>query len=294
MNSVNGDAPKSNSGNGIDGGEILVHRTKRNKNFTTIPNEIFDDRRLGGMALAILTYILRRPPHWRVRRTEVMVRFGIGKDAYYSAWNELKAAGYVRVSRKGRKVRIHVFDQPQAGPNSGQPGISSFRKTRNLVNSGKPGHIVKLELVSSNTDSPSKTEEEESPSAILSGPVEDTGPSDSAGPNSSQPSGTSSGPNSVTGGGAAQPSGQPAPYVYEQGPIKITRKEFADMERVYKNIPNLEAEIFSSTPWVTKRAAENGGDFMGPLTNVLKKADARYALLREKEERDAPEDIRSW
>jgi hypothetical protein len=62
-----------------------------------------------------------------------MDRFGIGKDAYYSYWNELKAAGYVRLSRQGGKARIQVFDQPQAAEaHSGKPGTSSFRKTRTL------------------------------------------------------------------------------------------------------------------------------------------------------------------
>jgi hypothetical protein len=69
---------------------------------------------------------------------------------------------------------------------------------------------------------------------------------------------------------------------------KIDRAKFAEMERAYTNIPNVRAEIYSYEPWLTERAAQNGGDVMGPLLNRLKQADAKYA----KEEPEAND--HSW
>jgi hypothetical protein len=255
MNSVNGDAPKSNSSNEVDGGEIFIHRLDRKTGFTKIDNDI----RASGLSLPAIglhTYLQTLPQDWRINCDHIMRETRTGERPFWRYWNELRNAGYIVVRRPrlpdGRlgKPKIYVYPMPQhhclRNPHSGGTTVCEIHTVENVDNN-KDEKVTKTRKEQRRE----RDNEEESSAGILSGPVKDAG-------------------------------------------LRITEEQIADLERVFRNIPNIEAEIFSSTPWVTKRAAENGGDFMGPLMNVLKKADARYALLRQKEERDAPEDIRSW
>jgi hypothetical protein len=229
--------------------EIFIHRTKCAANFTHIPNEIFDDRRLGGMALAILTYILRRPPHWRVRRTEIMDRFGIGKDAFYSYWNELKAAGYVRLSRQGGKARIHVYDRPQLEVHSGKPGTSSFRKTRNESRSGKPGHLVSTESESNKTKDSSNT-------MPLRGDDGD-----------SKKEAATENPGGIQ---------EHEPIVFSEGVVQLTRSQLDGYKRTY---PALALTIEAAVYTIAIRLRRD--DWEAQLEARLNRANGRAAIERQ-------------
>jgi hypothetical protein len=280
MHSLNGIAPKSNNGNGINGGEIFIHRTKCSGNFTIIQNAILEDTRLGAVALAVLLYLLHRPPDWRVRYVEVMARLHIGREAFRRGWNELIAAGYV-TTRQGRRedgrigeFEIYVSDVPV---NQGSAPLYGFPVSGKPV-SGEPvgGNRPLLSTDTVRTDRQNTDGEKASTGIQIKGPVEDRGPESSTGPKMN-----GSGPRSTD-------------IVFEHGALKISRQVFADMGRAYKYLPNLESEIYSRAEWANERAAQNGGDALGPLLAVLNKADREAALEQQKRERGRTQDIESW
>jgi hypothetical protein len=312
MNSVNGDSPKSNSRNGINGGEIFIHRLDRKTNFTKIDNGIRDSG-LSLAAIGLHTYLQTLPQDWRINCDHIMHETGMGEDAFFPIWNELKDAGYivVRPTRgpRGRygKPKIYVYPVPQQHLSPGKP--DSGHLSPGLPDSGKPG--VRINRSPDNPDSNkdrkvTKTrkeqrrerEEEESPSGILSGPVEDnhhSGQSESdyesesghtAGQSSggesvhdraAQPSGT--GPNSVNGGGAAEVG---AAGVNTKRCRPLTTEE--RMEPYRARFPHIDVFDFSN-------AETRAYDFGSTLESELAKCNAAKAEAKRRKAMEKPDDI---
>ena len=73
----------------------MIIRRKHKKNFTVIPNAIFNDDRLSLEARGLLGFLLSCPPNWEVRHDALRRRFGLSRQRLASMLRELTSAGYI-------------------------------------------------------------------------------------------------------------------------------------------------------------------------------------------------------
>src|SRR6478609_1914849 len=109
-----------------------VHRSAHARNFTVLPNEILQDRRLTYTSRGLLIDLLSRPDGWREDGRHMADTSPQGRQAIYNALKELALAGYYRVVKVKRDdgtiiSENHVFDTPQPLflPGSALPGPGS-------------------------------------------------------------------------------------------------------------------------------------------------------------------------
>ena len=95
-----------------------IHRTKHESNFVVLPNAILTNATLSGNAKALLSYLLSRPSHWKVRITDLQNVLKVGRDRVYRYLRELVAAGYATMTLIQKGVRWEFFDTPQASQTS--------------------------------------------------------------------------------------------------------------------------------------------------------------------------------
>jgi hypothetical protein len=74
---------------------MKIRRGVHKGNFTIVPNAIFNDVRLSIEAIAVLVYLITRPPHWEIRHRQLQGILGIGRDLLKRCLIELIRAGYV-------------------------------------------------------------------------------------------------------------------------------------------------------------------------------------------------------
>lgn len=79
----------------------MIIRRRHTANFTTIGNALFDDERLAADEVGILAYLLSRPHDWEVRRSALMRRWGMGRDAIKRVVSNLVRTGWC-IARKDR------------------------------------------------------------------------------------------------------------------------------------------------------------------------------------------------
>lgn len=98
--------------------DSLIKRTKRDKNFSVIGNEVFNCV-LKADTLGVLVYILHLPDDWILRKTQLCSRFNMGRDKMDRIFKELKAAGFIGdivmvrgTSGKFDGVNYLVYDYP--------------------------------------------------------------------------------------------------------------------------------------------------------------------------------------
>jgi hypothetical protein len=95
----------------------MIIRRQHTANFTTIGNKLFDDERLAADEVGVLAYLLSRPNNWEVRRTALMRRWGIGREAIRRIIRNLVRYGYCRAERKRQEngttfVIYEIRDEP--------------------------------------------------------------------------------------------------------------------------------------------------------------------------------------
>ena len=67
----------------------IIRADKANENYTQISNTCIYDKRLSGMAKAILLYMLSRPDDWQFYEEEIAAHFSDGISAVRSGINIL-------------------------------------------------------------------------------------------------------------------------------------------------------------------------------------------------------------
>ncbi|MGW4806037.1 hypothetical protein [Kitasatospora sp. NPDC004272] len=109
-----------------------VHRSAHARNFTVLPNEVLQDRRLTYTSRGLLIDLLSRPDGWREDGRHMADTSPQGRRAVYNALKELVLAGYYRVVKvqqdDGTIVsENHVYDTPQSLllPGAALPGPGS-------------------------------------------------------------------------------------------------------------------------------------------------------------------------
>ena len=88
------------------------------KNFTKVPNEVVQDRRISIKAIGMLTILCWCPPGWNYSVCGFATMFGVSKGTISKLLNELEAAGYLERKRtRGSDGRLsyseyHVLIKP--------------------------------------------------------------------------------------------------------------------------------------------------------------------------------------
>lgn len=116
---------------------IIITRGKREP-FTIVPNRIWEDTRLTGLAKSTLGYLIGKPADWKIRVTDVANKGPEGEKAVRSAIALLRATGYMhgeQIKDASGKVEEWVWiaaDAPIFGVN--QPhAVSAHVDSRHLT-----------------------------------------------------------------------------------------------------------------------------------------------------------------
>jgi hypothetical protein len=102
----------------MTGKPVTIVRHATRENYTIVPNAIANDERITADEMAVLIWMLTRPPEWEVRRPVLKKRFGFGRDRLrriFSHLRELKYSKQEAVRREDGTVefyRITVADRP--------------------------------------------------------------------------------------------------------------------------------------------------------------------------------------
>lgn len=109
----------------------MIVRRKRTRNYTNIDNAVFDDERLVGHSLGVLTYLLSRPNNWEVQPDHLQDRFGVGRDRLQKIMKLLRECGYARIeyehdpkTGKFRNCGYVITDEPIRPAPDGPEGES--------------------------------------------------------------------------------------------------------------------------------------------------------------------------
>ncbi len=79
--------------------EATGRRRKRERNYVTIENSMFEDSRLSWKAKGLLGYLLTKPDNWTVRRADLIKHATDGDKSVRTAIDELRKYGYLTIKR---------------------------------------------------------------------------------------------------------------------------------------------------------------------------------------------------
>ena len=134
-------------------------RVKKDNNFTTINNEFIFNKNLSLKAKGLLCHILALPNDWTLYVEEVGKWHKDGKDAIYSAFQELTANGYmkreqIRQNGKFKGYDYIVFEKPNMEkPETEKPdGIKPNTENPQLLNTNNTKDLIKLNTNNSKTE----------------------------------------------------------------------------------------------------------------------------------------------
>lgn len=151
--------------------DLITLKTHRNGNYSTISLTALHDRRLSLKAKGLHTYLISRPPGWKIQKADLLNRTRTGRDALNTAISELKNNGYLKMHRsKDIKGKFEgwdweVYEEPQTletseiKPKYGKSVLRKNCKTGNphhSIDNGTTNHYL-----SSSPSPPQAGEEEE-------------------------------------------------------------------------------------------------------------------------------------
>ena len=98
-------------------GNLLIFKTDRSKNFTTISLIPILDKNLSWRAKGLHTYFMSRPPKWQIRKNDLINKSTDGETSLNSGISELEKYKYLKVDRtkrEGGKFICHyiVYEKP--------------------------------------------------------------------------------------------------------------------------------------------------------------------------------------
>lgn len=99
--------------------EPTIRRGPRNAHYVTVPNHVFEDKRLSMEARWLLGYLLSKPDNWTVRISDICNKGGCGRDKAQRMINELVEQGYAvkeqpRAGGRFAPLRLVIFDEPRS------------------------------------------------------------------------------------------------------------------------------------------------------------------------------------
>jgi len=91
----------------------VIRRSKRERNFTCIPNKLIEDQLIGWRDLGLIVFLLSKPDNWEVSVSHLAKTKKSGRDAIYSSLKRLRDSHYIRLKKHsdGRAEWI-VYDKP--------------------------------------------------------------------------------------------------------------------------------------------------------------------------------------
>jgi len=133
----------------------LINKAKYYKDFTVLPNAIFEDKEMSLKATGLLNYALSKPEDWKIKTQDIINRFSDGRDSVYSAIKELEKLGYMTKVQdqenngKFTEVVYEVYDTPRktkplpakplpANPQHSNTDISNTEEIPKGISSGTP------------------------------------------------------------------------------------------------------------------------------------------------------------
>lgn len=95
-----------------------IFRVHKNKNYTTMCNLHFDDRRLSLKAVGLHSFILSKPDDWKIIIQNIINSHTDGRESVYSGIRELIELGYwvkypVRKNGKIHHYQTDIYEEPQ-------------------------------------------------------------------------------------------------------------------------------------------------------------------------------------
>lgn len=101
--------------------EPTIRRGPRNAHYTQLPNRVLEDTEISAEARWLVAYLLSKPDHWILRRTNIEKMVPCGRDKAYKLIKELVKRGYVQreINRDGGKfnaVQYVIYDEPVSPP----------------------------------------------------------------------------------------------------------------------------------------------------------------------------------
>jgi len=86
----------------------MIIRRRRTRNFTVVPNELWQDERLSLEARGMQAYLLSLPDDWEVRIAHLMKWAKVGRDKARRIISELVEAGWI-VREQSRDPKTNAF-----------------------------------------------------------------------------------------------------------------------------------------------------------------------------------------
>lgn len=145
-----------------------IVRSPSREKWTTINNRLIEDRRLGPMALAIMTYLLSKPDDWTVMVPDLCKRFRCKEYKIRVGLQQMEAAGYAKLEPTrsadgtlgGRRYTVTEDPTPTEPVNTEDGKNPTSGKIQGRKNSdvGKIGCVVNTEYGISNSTEAVKTD----------------------------------------------------------------------------------------------------------------------------------------
>ncbi|MEZ0109289.1 hypothetical protein ABH920_003299 [Catenulispora sp. EB89] len=126
---------------------MRIHRSARERFFTTLGNEVLRDSRLSFCARGILAYLLSQPDGKRDDIRTLSERTPEGRERVASAMRELEKLGYLTRTKKRTPdghiyTEVEVFDRPEGASSQREPN-AGFPASGALAVSPDGDHPVK-------------------------------------------------------------------------------------------------------------------------------------------------------
>ena len=140
---------------------MAIFRTKKNREFTTLPNSTLQNVSLSWEARGLLAYLISLPEDWEIHMSELVNRAPSGKDKLARIVKELTQNGYiVKEHLRGERGRFEdwiydVHDEPQSLTVKGQTP-DSVNPTSVNPTSVNPTTVNPQLQITHNTNHPTK------------------------------------------------------------------------------------------------------------------------------------------
>lgn len=117
----------------------MIYKSKHTQNYTTLPNQIFNDL-TDAVAIGILAYLLSRPADWITYKKQLYNHFSEGRQRIDNAFKLLEANGYIvgvqQIGADGKFTGFQwiVYDLPVTADTENRLSENRLPKNRQSEN----------------------------------------------------------------------------------------------------------------------------------------------------------------
>lgn len=134
----------------------FINRSALTENFTVLPNALLNDDRVTGEGLALMVYLLSKPPSWQLSPTDIRKRFKWGREKAYKVIAALIECGYIikeaqRNEGKYASFVYFIYDTPQISPFPEKPYTAKpYTVNQHTIKNRDTNQITTIERTDSN------------------------------------------------------------------------------------------------------------------------------------------------